>query len=73
MKTRSIEEFIKTSLWPLIDSHIAWKYYGGTKQDLEDIVEKQKDLGRLIRSGDEGPGIDQALFIIKNILRDYIS
>jgi hypothetical protein len=72
MKTYNVEEFIKTSLWPLIDSHIAWKYYGGKKQDLEDVVEKQRDLGEIIKGNENNPYLDQALFIIKNILRDYI-
>lgn len=72
MKTCSIEKFIKTSLWPLIDSHISWKYYGGKKPDIEDIVEKQKDLGKLLKGNEDSPAIDQALFIIKNILRDYV-
>ena len=72
MKIYNLEEFIKTSLWPLIDSHIAWKYYDGKKPDIEDIVEKQKDLGKLLKGNEGSPAIDQALFIIKNILRDYI-
>ena len=67
-----IEEFIKKRLWPLVDSHIAWKYYGGKKPDLEDIIEKQKELGNIIEPGDDNPSNEQALFIIKNILRDYI-
>ena len=72
MKIYNLEEFIKTSLWPLIDSHIAWKYYGGKRPDLEDIIEKQRGLGEIVKGNEDSPYLDQALFIIKNILRNYI-
>lgn len=67
-----IEEFIKTSLWPLVDSYIAWKYYGGEEIDTKDLMEKAWELDKILKNNEESTesSIEQAKFIIRNIFRN---
>lgn len=67
-----IEEFIKTRLWPSIDSYISWKYYGGEEIDTKDLVEKAWKLDKILKNNEESAesSIEQAKFIIRNIFRN---
>ena len=67
-----VEEFIKTSLWPLVDSYIAWKYYGEDEIDTKDLMEKAWELDKILKNNEESTesSIEQAKFIIRNIFRN---
>lgn len=67
-----IEEFIKTRLWPSIDSYIYWKYYGGEEIDTKDLMEKAWKLDKILKNNEESAesSIEQAKFIIRNIFRN---
>ena len=67
-----IEEFIKTRLWPSIDSYIAWKYYGGEEIDTKDLMKKVWELDKILKNNEESTesSIEQAKFIIRNIFRN---
>ena len=67
-----VEEFIKTSLWPLVDSYIAWKYYGGEEIDTKEAMEKAWELDKILKNNEESTesNIEQAKFIIRNIFRN---
>ena len=67
-----IEEFIKTRLWPSIDSYIAWKYYGGEEIDTKDLMKKAWELDKILKNNEESTesSIEQAKFIIRNIFRN---
>ena len=67
-----IEEFIQTSLWPLVDSYIAWKYYSGKEIDTKEVMEKARELDKILKNGEGSTEsrIEQAKFIIRNIFRN---
>ena len=67
-----IEEFIKTSLWPLVDSYISWKYCGGDEIDTKKKKKKAWELDKILKNNEESTesSIEQAKFIIRNIFRN---
>jgi hypothetical protein len=67
-----IEEFIKTRLWPSIDSYISWKYCRGDEIDTKDLMEKAWELDKILKNNEESTesSIEQAKFIIRNIFRN---
>lgn len=71
----TIQKFIRSELWELVDAVVEYKDYGGQKPELDYIKTKEEKLINLVGQeyykNEYNPSINQARFIIHNALRLY--